>query len=153
MAVVPQFRQKYSLALPTNVISLENGNGETFITNPLPYRIKIPANTLVVSANPMTPYDVLGQLPETPDQFKSCPVNTLNPRSPEIDPDIATFKFSDNLSSQQQLTLYSLLSKYRKAFAFDPKELGRTDQAQHYIDTGENPPVRQPPYRVSYLSL
>jgi hypothetical protein len=71
------------------------------------------------------------------------------PHAPEIDPDIETLQLTDNLSETQKTTLRQLLSRYRKAFAFKPEELGKTHLASHDIDTQNNPPVRQPPYRVS----
>ena len=52
-----------------------------------------------------------------------------------------------DLSEEQKLD--SLLKSYRDVFAAKLSELGSTSIVQHYIDTGDSPPIRQRPYRVS----
>ena len=53
------------------------------------------------------------------------------------------------LTAAQKVQLQSLVNEYRDIFALSPEELGRTDLVQHRIDTGDHPPIRQRPYRVS----
>ena len=48
-----------------------------------------------------------------------------------------------------RLCTKSLIAEYRDIFALKPEELGRTGLVKHHIDTGDNPPIRQRPYRVS----
>ena len=52
-----------------------------------------------------------------------------------------------DLSEKQKLD--SLLKSYRDVFAANLSELDSTSIVQHYIDTGDSPPIRQRPYRVS----
>ena len=52
-----------------------------------------------------------------------------------------------DLSEKHRLD--SLLKSYRDVFAANLSELGSTSIVQHYIDTGDSPPIRQRPYRVS----
>ena len=56
---------------------------------------------------------------------------------------------STNLDEHQLSELKSLIAEYRAIFALKPEELGRTGLVKHRIDTGDNPPIRQRPYRVS----
>ena len=56
---------------------------------------------------------------------------------------------STNLDERQLSELKSLIAEYRDIFALKPEELGRTGLVKHHIDTGDNPPIRQRPYRVS----
>ena len=53
------------------------------------------------------------------------------------------------LTEAQQEQLQSLVAEYRDIFALTPEELGRTGLVRHRIETGDNPPIRQRPYRVS----
>ena len=53
------------------------------------------------------------------------------------------------LTEAQQEQLQSLVPEYRDIFALSPEELGRTGLVRHRIETGDNQPIRQRPYRVS----
>ena len=53
------------------------------------------------------------------------------------------------LTEVQQAQLRSLVAEYRDIFALSPEELGRTGLVKHRIDTGDHPPIKQRPYRVS----
>ena len=52
------------------------------------------------------------------------------------------------LTSDQRTRLIALLNQYHDVFPFSQAELGRTSTVQHHIDTGNNVPVRQRPYRT-----
>ena len=54
------------------------------------------------------------------------------------------------LSSEEQSRLRELLNCYRNIFAVHPDELGRTNIIQHYIETGDHPPIRSRPYQVPH---
>jgi len=56
------------------------------------------------------------------------------------------------LNVQQQDKLYALLLGFADVFAFNDKQLGRTDKLKHTIDTKGSHPIRQqarriPPFR------
>lgn len=53
------------------------------------------------------------------------------------------------LTEAQQEQLQALVAEYRDIFALSPDELGRTGLVRHRIETGDNQPIRQRPYRVS----
>ena len=53
------------------------------------------------------------------------------------------------LTEAQQAQLQDLVAEYRDIFALSPEELGHTGLVRHRIETGDNQPIRQRPYRVS----
>lgn len=55
-------------------------------------------------------------------------------------------RLSGNFS---ELQLTTLLDKYSHVFASGPDDLGSTTFESHRIDTGDQQPVNQPPYRMS----
>ena len=65
----------------------------------------------------------------------------------KVDPDLS----HTTLTPEQKLDLVDLLNQYRDVFAYSPTELGRTSVVKHHIDTGNNPPVRQRPYRTPQI--
>ena len=52
------------------------------------------------------------------------------------------------LSGEQREQLTELVTEFSDVFALDDSELGCTNLVQHFIDTGDSPPVRQRPYRI-----
>ena len=54
------------------------------------------------------------------------------------------------LTPSEKAQLLSLINEYRDNFATSPEELGRTGLVTHKIDTGDQPPIRHRPYRVSH---
>uniref|UniRef100_A0AAV2KXE3 Uncharacterized protein n=1 Tax=Knipowitschia caucasica TaxID=637954 RepID=A0AAV2KXE3_KNICA len=59
-----------------------------------------------------------------------------------------------HLTHQQQLELQALLQKWRKVFATNEEDFGRTDLVQHRIHTADAPPTKErqrlPPKNVYY---
>ena len=53
----------------------------------------------------------------------------------------------DTLTTEQATELRTLLKTYEDIFAENPKKPAITTRVTHRIDTGENRPVHQPPYR------
>ena len=165
------------LAFSHSVITLVNGYGQTYVTNPTSAPVKIKAQVVIGHATPVSHNSIVGQLPDTevceamhllgtPSDrttrsdgvaFADLPEAPVSERAPGsvksgfIDPDIATIQLGGHLTSGQQRELKILLSRYRRAFAFTPEELGCTHLLKYTIDTGNNAPVRQRPYRVSYF--
>ena len=68
-------------------------------------------------------------------------------RSNPFTPDLS----KTTLNTDEQARLINLLNDYHDVFARSQEELGRTSVVQHHIDTGNNPPVRQRPYRTPQL--
>ena len=55
-----------------------------------------------------------------------------------------------HLRPLQQIQLQVLLVSFADVFALDAAELGTTDLINHSINTGDHPPVRQPPRRIPF---
>ena len=54
----------------------------------------------------------------------------------------------DKLDTVELGKLREVLAESTDVFALDDSELGCTSLVQHSIDTGDHPPVKQPPYRT-----
>ncbi|KAE8999432.1 hypothetical protein PR002_g18458 [Phytophthora rubi] len=59
--------------------------------------------------------------------------------------------FSESRLSTKQKSLFrSELSRFRDMFVESSKKPGRTDLLKFRVVTGDSPPIKQQPYRVSY---
>jgi len=56
-----------------------------------------------------------------------------------------------NLDEEQCEVLQTLVCQFSKVFALSPNELGHTDLTKHIIDTGNHPPIKQPPRRTPFV--
>ena len=54
------------------------------------------------------------------------------------------------LSPNEHYQLVSLVTEFADLFALDSCELGRTSLVTHRIDTGDSPPIKQPPRRLPF---
>lgn len=54
----------------------------------------------------------------------------------------------EKLSAEENEQLKTLIVEFSDVFALDDSELGCTQLVKHSIDTGDNAPIRQPPYRT-----
>ena len=43
-----------------------------------------------------------------------------------------------------------MILSHARVFSTNNLEIGRTEQVEHYIDTGEHGPIRQRPYREAF---
>ena len=55
-----------------------------------------------------------------------------------------------DLQPAHKVQLESVVEGFSSAFALDETELGATDLVMHTIDTGDQRPIRQPPWRIPY---
>ena len=55
-----------------------------------------------------------------------------------------------DLTVDQLVSLKTLIAEYSDVFALDMSELGLTDLVSHTINTGDNPPIRQPVRRTPF---
>jgi hypothetical protein len=59
-------------------------------------------------------------------------------------------RINKDLGSEDRERTIALLSKYLRCFAASLHELGRSNLIQHKIDTGNRPPLHQPPYASAW---
>lgn len=77
-------------------------------------------------------------------------VKTPSPSTLSEDTNKVPLDLSDTpLTESEKTRLTTLINEYRDIFALSPTELGRTGLVKHCIDTGDHPPIKQRPYRVS----
>ena len=55
------------------------------------------------------------------------------------------------LTPEQFSRLKQLIMDNADLFALDDSELGHTDLVQHHVDTGDNPPIKQPVRRMPFV--
>jgi hypothetical protein len=60
-------------------------------------------------------------------------------------------RVGENLSEEERSAVFELLSKYLRCFPSADGELGFTNMAEHFIDTGDAQPISCVPYRVSAM--
>ena len=60
-----------------------------------------------------------------------------------------TFTFGEHLDDRQVCRLGRFLEVHRQQFAYPGDKIGFIRGHEHRIDTGDNPPVARPPYRIS----
>ena len=53
------------------------------------------------------------------------------------------------MTIEDRSSVERLLADYADVFVAPDGKLGTTHKAEHVIDTGDNPPVKQQPYRMS----
>src|SRR5262249_13890103 len=64
---------------------------------------------------------------------------------------LAKWNIYDQVPARSKLMLQRFLLKYADVYAFKGEPLGRVTAWYHQIPTGDNPPVKQHPYRLSEL--
>lgn len=57
---------------------------------------------------------------------------------------------TENLDQTERESIMKVLNKFRKVFAFNDNELGRTNLVDHSIDTGDSKPIHLRPYRIPH---
>lgn len=62
------------------------------------------------------------------------------------DIDLSSLQIESSLLS----SLFSLLKEYSQLFVRNDKDLGKTTMITHCIDTGDNSPIKQQPYRTAH---
>jgi hypothetical protein len=82
------------------------------------------------------------------------PVCSLVENAGESDEKLKTLmdaRVGENLSEEERSAVFELLSKYLRCFPSSDGELGFTNMAEHFIDTGDAQPISCVPYRVSAM--
>ena len=61
-----------------------------------------------------------------------------------------SLKLDPQLTEEQVQQMRDLVLEFADVFALDSTELGSTDLVTHHIDTGDSPPIKQPPRRIPF---
>lgn len=62
---------------------------------------------------------------------------------------VQKLRLGDELSEEEKISLLAVIKRRWRCFPNKEGQIGKTDQAEHLIDTGDAQPVRSAPYRVS----
>ena len=135
------------------IISLTEPNIKIIVTNKTHSPLQLFRRARICALTPV-PHTTVHLKPNTP--FNPEVGNPLPPLAAISQPvlDLAAyrkeFKFGAHLTAEQQEKLFQLMVTYRDRFAIGDDELGRIKCTPMVIDTGDHPPIKQRPYRMSY---
>ena len=136
-----QFSERSGLLIAKSLIDVENGNIPIRVANLDTKPCKVYKNTVVAFYEAVSPPNIVH-------------VETVRTESNDKQSDIPahlrdTFKnATENLSIDQTEKVRQLLIKHQNIFSRDSGDIGRTHIVEHTIETGQNQPVKQAPYRV-----
>ena len=54
------------------------------------------------------------------------------------------------VTESQKEQLFFMFSNYSDVFCLHPNDMGHTTEVKHHIDTGDSPPIHQPPRRIPH---
>ena len=132
------------------------------------------AHALVCPANNAVPLHVLNPREEPVIVPKGTRIATLEPLEQETPDDViqvhavsATGNKSlssseegvlwemvstvvSGVTESQKEQLFFMFSNYSDVFCLHPNDMGHTTEVKHHIDTGDSPPIHQPPRRIPH---
>ena len=138
---------RYQIGGATQLVSLSEENTFPFrLLNPTSRPITIYRCSTLGS---FTPAASEMSVITTEDNSDASATSKCDP-SDQNETDVPLDLSDSTLTPPEKAQLLSLINEYRDNFATSPEELGRTGLVTHKIDTGDQPPIRQRPYRVSH---
>ncbi len=137
----PRLTERYHICGATQLVSLSDKH--TF-----PFRVLNPTNKPVTIYRCTTMGTFISSggsisVITTPEEQQSSQTSADSQHTVPLDFTGST------LTEEQKTQLRSLVSEYQDIFALSSDELGRTGLVRHRIETGDSPPIKQRPYRVS----
>jgi len=139
----------------------ERNKTRVFLVNESPEPVIIPKGTVIGTFHPIengmpscgtlsvaatTSFDIESQAPVADSTFDTPLARSPAEVRAELEPLFDLSHISDRSHKEQ---LLDLLVKYEDIFSRNQEDMGMTSKATHQIDTGDAPPVRLPPRRVS----
>ena len=138
---------RYQIGGATQLVSLSEENTFPFrLLNPTSRPITIYRCSTLGS---FTPAASEMSVITTEDNSDASATSKCDP-SDQNETDVPLDLSDSTLTPPEKAQLLALINEYRDNFATSPEELGRTGLVTHKIDTGDQPPIRQRPYRVSH---
>ena len=143
------------------VLSVNHGRGFCRILNPMSSPVTLRPSQVIGKLSPVHTDSIvelnLNQNDSEPSVNSATSSDSANDANLEnkyeqyrktVD-DLGISLEESDLSESQKLKLYEFIAMNRSSFAKDTSELGCTNVHKHKIDTGNAPPQRKRPYRVS----
>ena len=147
------------LAGAKSIVKVNNGRGFCKIMNPLSSPVILKPMHVIGRLAPIYT-DSITEMQDDDNENEQPSVATANfnntketenkfQENKKIVDDLGISLNESDLNHEQKSRLYAFIAANRKSFAKDTSELGCTNVHKHRIETGNAPPQRKRPYRVS----
>lgn len=120
---------------------------EIMLMEPTNDSIVRPIGGLVNTDSVIEVHNISGQTVKVMKGEKIARASALSAHEPEDYNNLV--RVGGNLEPEQEAMIQELLTKYSTVFVTRDSEIGCIRGIEHSIDTGENPPIRSKPYRIS----
>ena len=152
---------KKKLAGAKSIIKVNKGRGFCKVLNPLSSPVTLKPWQVIGRLVPIHTDSIIEYDTETANSepsvasatcFNENEVNDLTSKYQQYKKTVDDLGISldeSDLTEEQKIKLYAFIASNRNSFAKDTSELGCTNVHQHRIETGNAPPQRKRPYRVS----
>ncbi|UYV80868.1 hypothetical protein LAZ67_19002048, partial [Cordylochernes scorpioides] len=133
---------KKELAIPSSVINFHHGRGDVWVTNATSRNQIIPAGMLVGNLGKIGSSGIFSI------DMDDCKEIRTNIKNEDIRQNILSL-VDDTLSKEQRSNMAECLINYAEIFDFESRASRPFSGVKHKIDTSDNRPIKQRPYRVS----
>ncbi|UYV73997.1 hypothetical protein LAZ67_11001769 [Cordylochernes scorpioides] len=133
---------KKELAIPSSVINFHHGRGDVWVTNATSRNQIIPAGMLVGNLGKIGSSGIFSI------DMDDCKEIRTNIKNEDIRQNILSL-VDDTLSKEQKSNMAECLINYAEIFDFERRASRPFSGVKHKIDTSDNRPIKQRPYRVS----
>ncbi|UYV63284.1 hypothetical protein LAZ67_2003650 [Cordylochernes scorpioides] len=133
---------KKELAIPSSVINFHHGRGDVWVTNATSRNQIIPAGMLVGNLGKIGSSGIFSI------DMDDCKEIRTNIKNEDIRQNILSL-VDDTLSKEQRSNMAECLINYAEIFDFERRASRPFFGVKHKIDTSDNRPIKQRPYRVS----
>ncbi|UYV82343.1 hypothetical protein LAZ67_21001753, partial [Cordylochernes scorpioides] len=133
---------KKELAIPSSVINFHHGRGDVWVTNATSRNQIIPAGMLVGNLGKIGNSGIFSM------DMDDCKEIRTNIKNEDIRQNILSL-VDDTLSKEQRSNMAECLLNFAEIFDFERRASRPFSGVKHKIDTSDNRPIKQRPYRVS----
>jgi hypothetical protein len=134
--------------VPSTIVNIKKGRLKIPIVNLQSSPLQFKRRDLITTVDIDLEAEVVMDVKEADSPV--CCTATVNESKTTLRPSwVDKLRFGENLSEEEKINLLSVIKRRWRCFPSEDGQIGRTDQAEHLIDTGDAKPVRSAPYRVS----
>ncbi|EFX69963.1 hypothetical protein DAPPUDRAFT_113139 [Daphnia pulex] len=134
--------------VPSTIVNIKKGKLKIPIVNLQSSPLQFKRRDLITTVDIDLEAEIVMDVKEADSPV--CCTATVNESKPTPRPSwVDKLRFGENLSEEEKINLLSVIKQRWRCFPSEDGQIGKTDQAEHLIDTGDAKPVRSAPYRVS----
>ena len=143
------FVEKYEILIPHSLVNMDGDKVPVRFMNLKDESIKLYKNTQIATVN----------CAEILDEEETETIQTLNAQTQTLYnhlPDhlqCIVDKVPKEVSQEQKQKLEKLLLKFQNSFSISSNDKGLTELIEHKINTGNAPPIKQPPRRIPLAKM